>query len=335
MAADWPGNCSMACGRPGWRWTTTRRVTTSVHEYNDYFAAYSSAPDIYRYDNLLFGGRFMPASLTRRELSPRGIAAPPDPGIDDVQWADGWKIGISAWVPRRIHRWEPLQLSDGEPAIPEGRCYSDRHVEQASTDALNTAEHAAAFVLPGAPGATGCDRTADCVFAPRHVPPSRARFDTKSIVLVYLGPDSRVGFPRLMLSPPTPRSLLQRNFRGLSEPLPSAMGLTREHLTLTITRGSLRLGTSQGYSATDGGGLQIFGGPRRRASHRRLTLERQLTDLTPTGYYHWSVLGNRLFITKVSDPLCSTRAQLCRGHGRGSGSHELVVIGRHHIQSHG
>ena len=63
------------------------------HEYDDYFVTYSTASDLYKYDNLIFSGTYMLPPQTRALLSPRGIAAPPDPGIKNIQWADGWKTG--------------------------------------------------------------------------------------------------------------------------------------------------------------------------------------------------------------------------------------------------
>ena len=44
--------------------------------YNDYFAAYSTPHDLYRYDNLLFSGTYMPPAQTRMAVAPRGITAP-------------------------------------------------------------------------------------------------------------------------------------------------------------------------------------------------------------------------------------------------------------------
>ena len=64
-----------------------------AYTYNDYYAAYTTAQDLYTYDDILFSGRFMSRALTRAEVTPRGIAAPPDPGISHVEWADGWKTG--------------------------------------------------------------------------------------------------------------------------------------------------------------------------------------------------------------------------------------------------
>lgn len=65
------------------------------------------------------------------------------------------------------------------------------------------------------------------------------------------------------------------------------------------------------YSATAGGGLSIFGPPP--GFTKRHFCARQQTDLTPIGYYHWSILGNQLIITKVSDRFCADRAELVPG----------------------
>jgi hypothetical protein len=280
------------------------------HIYNDYFAAYSSAPNMYRYDNLLFSRRFMAAAPTRRELSPRGIAAPPDLGIDDVQWAEGWKTGYllgsrAVYTAGSLYNYQTANLR-----FPRAGVTVIVMANTASTDALSTAEHAAAFVLPGrqARAAAVAPPTIASLLGTYR---RRATADDgKTMVLPYLS-GIKDGFPRLRLRPNISPTLWQLDMSlGLHIAPPHAAGITRDYLTLTIGRDGLRLGSAQSYAATDGSSLQIFG-------LRPGLLTNQLCfdngTLSPTGVYHWSMLGNQLFIVKVSDPFCAARSQLLPG----------------------
>jgi hypothetical protein len=65
--------------------------------YGDYFAAYSTALDIYAYDNALFGGRLVSPNMLARLFAPRAAIAPnaptADPGISDLRFCYYWKTG--------------------------------------------------------------------------------------------------------------------------------------------------------------------------------------------------------------------------------------------------
>jgi hypothetical protein len=224
---------------------------------------------MYRYDNLLFSSRFMPAAATRRELSPRGIAAPPDLGIDDVQWAEGWKTGYLlgsrvVYTAGSLYSYQTANLR-----FPRAGVTVIVMANTASTDALSTAEHAAAFVLPG----------------------RQAR--------------------AAAVAPPTIASLIGTYRRRVTGNDGKSMVLA--HPKLTIGRVDLRLGSAQVYvyAATDGGSLQIFG--RRPGLIADQSCVNQQNGLTPTGVYHWSMLGNQLFVVKVSDASCADRAKLMPG----------------------
>ena len=282
-----------------------------AHEYNDYFAAYTSAPNLYRYDNRLFSGRFMPAPLTKLELSARHIPAPSDPGINAVKWAEGWKVGylfgsLVEYTAGSLYSYQTANLR-----FPKAGVTVIVMANSASTDALDAAEHAAAFILPGRRAlAAATLPTAATLFGTYRRQVRTA--DAKSIVLSYLTGGFTDGFPTLHLRPPTfPSEFQAAVTNGLPHVPPHATGITRERLILTIGRSYLKLGSAQDYSATNGGGLQLFGPPPGLQGAHFCT--GQQTDLTPTGYYHWSVLGNQLFITKVSDPFCADRAQLLPG----------------------
>jgi YVTN family beta-propeller protein len=63
--------------------------------YNDDFTIYSTANDIYRYDNALFAGQLLSRRLLNRMLALRGVVDPPDPGIVGARWGYKWKMGTA------------------------------------------------------------------------------------------------------------------------------------------------------------------------------------------------------------------------------------------------
>ncbi|GAC1641414.1 MAG: hypothetical protein NVS4B2_30940 [Chloroflexota bacterium] len=63
--------------------------------YNDYFAIYSTASDLYRYDNALSTGKLLSQHSLYRLTAPRDIVNPPDPGIEGARWAYKWKTGTA------------------------------------------------------------------------------------------------------------------------------------------------------------------------------------------------------------------------------------------------
>ena len=254
------------------------------HTYSDYFSTYSTASHLYAYDNRLFTGHYMSPAYTRAELSARGIAAPPDPGINRVQWADGWKTGYLfgsrvVYTAGNLYNYQTANLRfphAGVTVIVMGNT--------ASTDALNVAEHAAAFVLPGKEAglaAVGAPTSTDLLGAYRR----------------QIRPADK---------PALNSAWSSDYFVSLNRPLND-----HEKLTLTIDRSRFRLGDTEQYSATDSGRLMVFGPPPGLTTQHFCT--GQKTDITPTGYYHWTLLGRVLTITRVSDRFCSDRAQLAPG----------------------
>jgi CubicO group peptidase (beta-lactamase class C family) len=73
----------------------------AVSGYDNYFFAYSSALDLYRYDQALFGGTLLSGALLRALMTPGPAAEPDDPsspesqspGISDVRYGYGWRVG--------------------------------------------------------------------------------------------------------------------------------------------------------------------------------------------------------------------------------------------------
>jgi YVTN family beta-propeller protein len=64
-----------------------------AHAYSDFFQLYSTAGDLYRYDNTLFGGRLLSQTALREVVAPRDVVALPDPGIAGARWGYHWKVG--------------------------------------------------------------------------------------------------------------------------------------------------------------------------------------------------------------------------------------------------
>ena len=144
----------------------TASGTHRLASYADYYAAYTSAKHLYAYDHLLFSGHLMSVANTRRLTTSRGITAPPDQGIDDPQWADGWKVGklfgqSVVYTAGNLNDYQTANLW-----FPRLNTSVVVMANTASTDALNIAEHAAAFVLPGheaQSAAVGAPSTRDLV----------------------------------------------------------------------------------------------------------------------------------------------------------------------------
>lgn len=61
--------------------------------YNDYFQVYGTVPDVYAYDNALFGGRLLSRTSLRRLVAARGSVSPPDAYITEEHQAAKWKVG--------------------------------------------------------------------------------------------------------------------------------------------------------------------------------------------------------------------------------------------------
>jgi CubicO group peptidase (beta-lactamase class C family)/streptogramin lyase len=57
------------------------------------FNVYSTAPDILRYDNALFGGKLVTAHGLQRILTPRDLVLPPDPSIKGARNGWSWHVG--------------------------------------------------------------------------------------------------------------------------------------------------------------------------------------------------------------------------------------------------
>jgi CubicO group peptidase (beta-lactamase class C family) len=70
--------------------------------YNNYFFAYTSALDLYRYDQALFGGKLLSGALLRALMTPGPAVEPPDPsnieslspGISNIHYGYGWRVGM-------------------------------------------------------------------------------------------------------------------------------------------------------------------------------------------------------------------------------------------------
>jgi tRNA A-37 threonylcarbamoyl transferase component Bud32 len=247
------------------------------------FEGYSSAPHLYTADSLLFSNRKAPTALMRLVLAPRGIAAPPDPGINHVQWTDGWKTGYLfgsrvVYTAGSLHNFQTANLR-----FPNAGVTVIIMTNSASSDALSAAEHAAAFVLPGRQArlaATGPPTVAD-----------------------LMGTYRRQVLPRDAAA--VGHAWDQGFFNSLNWPF------TGQTLTLTIDRIHFTLGEAESYSATDSGNLFLNGVPPGAPTPR--SCESQKTDLAPSGFYHWSLLGRVLTITRVSHDNCADLGTLAAG----------------------
>ena len=267
-----------------------------VASYNDYYAAYTSARDLYEYDRLPFSGNLMSPANTRRLVTARDMAAPKDPGIDNVQWADGWKVGRLfgqgiTYTAGRLNDYGTANLW-----FPKFNSAVIVMANTASTDALNVAEHVAAFMLPGRRArttATGAPTVAD-------LPGTYVRTERPADISVM---NQQTSSPATVL--------------GFPPSIPNGTGTYGDStLELRINRQYVILGAKQPYTAADSGALTLFG-PRPGGQDFHGCAP-ALTGLMSPGYYHWSLLGKHLFINKVTDwgpgfIGCYARAELMPG----------------------
>ena len=91
--------------------------TVPVPTYNDYYEAYSTAANLYTYDNLLFSGALMSKSDTRDMIEAASDRRPPrsrnrSPAVD-LRMEDGAPVRSR----RRVHVGQPLWLQNGEPEV--------------------------------------------------------------------------------------------------------------------------------------------------------------------------------------------------------------------------
>jgi transcriptional regulator with XRE-family HTH domain len=258
--------------------------------YNDYFAAYSTASDLYEYDTLLFSGMLMSRANTALIKAARGVAAPHDPGIDRPRWAFGWKTGrvgsrdvVYTWG--ALNHYETANLRFPSLGLTVIVMSNNQR-----TNALAVAVRAAALVTASRPGKS---RNA-------HIG------STSALLGTYTRPVRNGDTPALRYLRAT------GNVLGIPLPAPSpAFGgpptFRGRTLTLVVTRRYFSLGANQPYAATPAGGLLLRGGPLGSGIEQHMCTN-QLIDVTPIGTYRWSVTGPILTITKVSDRHCADRA---------------------------
>jgi CubicO group peptidase (beta-lactamase class C family) len=61
--------------------------------YNDFYAADATAPDVYAYDNALFGGKLLAGPTLTTLVTPRAAVSAPPTGIAMAHYGDYWAIG--------------------------------------------------------------------------------------------------------------------------------------------------------------------------------------------------------------------------------------------------
>ena len=267
--------------------------------YDDYYAAYTSARDLYTYDRLLFSGRLMSPANTRRLISARGIAAPPDPGIGNAQWAEGWKVG-ELFGQKVIYT--AGNLNDYETAnlwFPKLDTAVVVLANRASTDALNVAEHSAAFVMDG----SEADAAATKAPSVSDLPGTYIQRWTWPNFHYILEQGDHA--PAVLLGLPSSVTAQQS-----STPQHGTGAYGVHNLELRITRRLFILAAKQPYTANNLGRLSLFGPPPGSPGLHGCTPFN--TDIMWSGYYHWSLLGRQLSITKVRDT-CNDRVHLISG----------------------
>jgi hypothetical protein len=272
---------ALAAGAPGFALDYDGATADPGHVYNDFFAAYSTAPDLYAYDNALFGGKLLSPRDTAAVLTPRRAVIPPDPDIVNPRWGDYWRIG--SFFGRRV----VYTIGNANAFVTVNMRFPDTGVtvivisNDQQNDTVGVALHAAALV-----------------FGQRLAPPPP---------IERSAPPALVGTYR--------RTFQDADRRAAQDPgLGGWVGTTQ---WMTIRTGWIDFGppgtppeVEEHYAATRAGRLTLLGYPPGNQSGFCSVIA---TETPPTGSYRWARQGKYLIITRITFDPCLDRGAVLPG----------------------
>jgi serine/threonine protein kinase/transcriptional regulator with XRE-family HTH domain len=277
------------------RVTDAWALTTHAHDYagttefpdtvyNDYFAAYSTARDVYAYDNALMAGKLLPRSYLHFLFTPRAPVGAPDLGIRAPRWGYVWRTGVAfghrvVYTSSGTKFFQTINLrfiDDGVTVI----VISNDHLDNINTIAV---------------------RVAAFTFA-KSTPTFRA--------------PSNPALPALL-------GTYRRTFRAADWKAvhdPSIKMFVGGTITIAILRNSIHFAllnnqpdssSDEYYQASQNGHLTLMG---YLPFNQNNLCSANLHEASPNGYYHWARQNGFLVITHVKDDGgCPDRAGILTG----------------------
>ena len=244
--------------------------------YNDFFAAYSTASDVYAFDNDFFGGGLLSPSAMKLVLSPRALLEWPDRYVAHTRWGYYWRIARLFGRPviytlDRLNDFQTVNMR-----FPQDRVTVVILSNDISTDLWDAAVRAAAVVFHV------------------HLASPRPLVDT---------PPKLLGTYRRIVGS---SDWIKAHDPGLR----NWVGRT---LTLYVRRRLVSLDAIGGeyFQATRGGMLTFLGYPPNNQSSWCSSLP---SETPPTGYYRWSLHGKTLTIRPTRFDTCLDRGTLMAGN---------------------
>jgi CubicO group peptidase (beta-lactamase class C family) len=252
-------------------------VPDSRTTYNDYFVAYTTAPDEYAFDNALFGGKLLSQPYLSAMISPRFAVDPSSPGVSHPRWGHYWQIG-SLFGHRVIFTYAEInRFLSVNMHFPDAGLTVIVLSNDSSTDVLGIGIHAAALAL-----GTQMRSTPPGTHVPHALLGTYRRILTVADARESLSFGSVIG-SRLMLTI-YPKYL---HFFYLGSP------------------------TDEYYQAIPDGRVELTGLLPTTDNNNFCFVQPDITP--PTGYYRWSLKGKILTITTVNDNQCRDRIAILAG----------------------
>jgi serine/threonine-protein kinase len=242
--------------------------------YNDFFAAYSTASDVYAFDNDLFGGKLLSKRDMTRVFTPRAPLAWPDRYVSNTKWGYMWRIASLFGKPV-VYTLDGLNdFQTVNMRFPHDGLTVIILSNNLSTDLWDTAVRAAAVV-----------------FHIRLTQPQPLVNNPKQLWGT---------FHRVLL-----------NSDRIAAHDPGIDGWVGQTETLHLGKLVAHTGAAdEYYQATRGGLMTFLGYPPTTPSGYCSSLP---SETPPTGYYHWSLHGKTLIIRRTRFDTCPDRATIMPG----------------------
>ena len=242
--------------------------------YNDFFALYSTASDVYAFDNDFFGGKIPTSGGMKPALRPRTPLSWPDRYVTNARWGYFWRIA-RLFGRRVVYTLDGLNdFQTVNMRFPRDGVTVIILSNDISTDLWDTAVRAAAVVF--------------------HVRIARPR-------PLVDAPGKLLGtYHRIFL-----------NSDWIAAHDPGLKGVDGQTLILQLRKRVAHTpAADEYYQATRGGLMTFLGYPPTNHSSYCSTLP---SETPPTGYYHWSLHRRTLTIKRVRFDTCPDRGAFVPG----------------------
>jgi Beta-lactamase len=251
------------------------RMTDPNITYNDFFAAYSTASDVYAFDNDFFGGKLLRSAAMKLMLTPRAPLSWPDRYVSNAKWGYFWRIAKLFGRPVIYTLGALNDFQTVNMRFPRNGVTVLILSNDISTDLWAAAVHAAAVVFH-----VRLPLPRPLVDAPKQLLGTYHR--------ILLNSD------RIAAHDPGVKSWVGQTFTlRLGNRVAHTAGVVDEY-----------------YQATPGGLMTFLGYPPTNTSSYCSLLP---SETPPTGYYHWSLHKRTIVIRRIRFDTCPDRATLMQG----------------------